>query len=221
MSRHDGEALVVEWIVEADSYMAMALFDELFKLWDDADGTHSDAFGTPGKTPFASEDLGGGKYVVVVVHGFSHSHVDDIGQILEFGYAEYLIQYLGSREVSVESLSAGNAELAVHLASFLAGDAEGGSVFLGEVYGLYELAVFGREEVLLCSVFRYLAVYGRPMLKEITFFEFGSYLQGKVGHVVDALASFVVKPVAYLFGCKGRESLFGTECLELGEGQAE
>ena len=132
---HDVEALGGHGVVETDGHVALALVEEPFQSGEDAHGGDGDAVGAPAQAPRGGEHFGAAEDGVEVVHGFAHAHIDDVGEAPELGDGENLAQDVGGREVAVEALLAGDAEAAAHLAAYLARDAEGGPVAVGDIDG--------------------------------------------------------------------------------------
>ena len=117
---HDGQALLRHGVVEADGEVALALLDEALQAGDDAHGGDGDALGAPAQAPVGGEDAADGQDGVEVVHGFAHAHEDNVGELLELGDGEELVEDVARRQRAVESLLPGDAEAAAHLAAHLA-----------------------------------------------------------------------------------------------------
>lgn len=118
--RHQSGTFLRERTVYADGKMALALFEVFLEVLHLTDGRDGNAFRTPCHAPRRRDDLKCLEYCCRVVERFAHAHEDDIGERKTLRDSEDLIEDLGCREVSVESLFAGLAEVAVHLATHLA-----------------------------------------------------------------------------------------------------
>ena len=94
---------------------------------------------TPAEAPVRGKDFGALQDAGEVVHRFAHAHVDDVGELAKFGDGEYLVEYVRSREVTMEALLPRDAETTTHLTAYLTGDAEGGAVAVGYIDGFDKL----------------------------------------------------------------------------------
>ena len=121
--------------MEADGYVALALLDETFQFSFHTHRTHGDASWTPRESPFGRQRLGGSQHSVEVVHRLTLSHEDDVSEVVALGERVDLVEDVGNREVSLESLFSRLAEQAVHLASHLARHTKRGTVAIGDVDG--------------------------------------------------------------------------------------
>lgn len=118
--RHQSGTFLWERTVYADGKMALALFEVFLEVLHLTDGRDGNALRTPCHAPRRRDDLKCLEYCCRVVERFAHAHEDDIGERKTLRDGKDLIEDLGCSEVSVESLFAGLAEVAVHLASHLA-----------------------------------------------------------------------------------------------------
>ena len=75
------------------------------------------------------------QHSVEVVHRLTLSHEDDVSEVVALGERVDLVEDVGSREVSLESLFSRLAEQAVHLASHLARHTKRGTVAIGDIDG--------------------------------------------------------------------------------------
>ena len=105
--------------VHTDGNMTFALVEKPFQLVLYAHTAHGDALGTPLVSPVGGEHLCSPQHIVEVVHRLALSHKHDVGEIPYLGQRIYLVEYVGSGEVALESLLSRLAEEAVHLASHL------------------------------------------------------------------------------------------------------
>ena len=153
--RHDGETLLRNGVVEADGKVTLAFLKESLKGRNDTHAGNSDAVRTPRQTPIGGEHLGRSKDIVVVVHGFAHAHIDNVSDLRAFWDREKLVENFSCGEVAMETLLAGYAKTAPHLASFLTGDTKGGSVAIGD-----EDCLNGVKKVFFCAIGRDLAESG-------------------------------------------------------------
>ena len=196
LHRHHGQSLLWHGVVEAHGEVALTLVEKTFHPRDDSHGADGDALGAPAETPVGGEDLRGSKDGIEVVHRFAHAHKDHVGQLLELGNGEELVEDVASREVAVKALLSGDTETAAHLAAHLTGDAEGGAVIVGDEDRLDEVAVEHRKEVFLGAVLGNLAAY-RVFAADVGYLaQAGTLRFREVGHRVNGVDSFLVEPVA-------------------------
>lgn len=220
---HDAEALLGERIVQADGHMTAALVEEALEAGDDAHSGDGDAVRAPSQTPRSCEHLGAAEDVVEIVHRFAHAHIHDIGEEMELGDGEDLVEDFGGGEAAMESLLAGDTEAATHLAAHLTRYTEGAAVAVGDEYGLDVLGLAGDgggalEEVFLGAIGRHLAVDGGVAADVGYLAEAGAGFEREVGHEVDIAYLLDIEPVADLLGGELGQAFVGTELLELFEG---
>lgn len=82
LHRHDTEAFCSHRVVEADSHMAPALFEESFQARDNPHGRDRDAVGAPSQTPRSGKRLDAAENGVKIVHRFTHTHIYYVGEAL-------------------------------------------------------------------------------------------------------------------------------------------
>ena len=130
--------------VHRDGHMALTLVEETLELMLDAHTAHGDAFRTPGPTVVGCEDLRSAEHIVEIVHRLALAHEDDVRQLVALRQGVDLIQDVSSREVALETLLARLTEKAVHLAAYLTGYAECGTVAVRDEDRLDEFSgIFG------------------------------------------------------------------------------
>ena len=139
--------------------MAVALVEESLQFVFHSHAAHGDSLRTPSEAIVGGEHLRHSQHIVEIVHRLSLPHEHHIGQLLPFGQRIYLVQYVGSGEVTLETLLSGLAEEAVHLASHLRRHAERSPVAIGDIHRLHKLSACRGEEVFYRSVNRLLTVY--------------------------------------------------------------
>ena len=82
--RHELQAFVGHWRVQADSNVHVGLFDEAPKLRHDPDGRERDSSRAPSVAPIGGEDTNAFYYVVSIVGRLSHAHVDNVRKLVVF-----------------------------------------------------------------------------------------------------------------------------------------
>ena len=105
--------------MEADGNMTFAFIKKAFQLAAYAYRTDGDASRTPGKAVDCRKNLRRPQHIVEVVHRFALSHEHDVCQLVTFRKSVDLVEDVGSRQVSFESLLTRLAEQAVHLTAHL------------------------------------------------------------------------------------------------------
>lgn len=218
---HDLQALVGEGVVEADGQVALALIEKAPQAGDDADAGDGDAAGAPAEAPGGGEHFGAAQHGVEVVHRLAHAHIDDVGEAVELGDGENLVEDVVGAEAAVESLLAGDAEAAAHLAAGLTRDAQCGAVAVGDEHRFDEPSSEDLEKVLLGSVLGELAADGAATPDVGDLAEPGAGFEREVGHGVDGGDALAVEPVANLPCGEAGHAFCGAELLELAEGEAE
>ena len=133
---HDVLPLGGKGVVQTHSHMALAFVEESLQSRDDAHGGDGDALGAPAQPPGGSEHLSTAQHSIKIIHRLTHAHIDDIGELVELGDGKNLVEDVGGGEAAMEPLLAGDTETAAHPAAHLAGDAEGGTVAVGDIYRL-------------------------------------------------------------------------------------
>ena len=136
LGRHQLQALFVEWGVHGDGYVTGTLVKEALELALDTYAADGDALGTPLPSPVGRHNFGDAQYSIEVVHRFSLSHEDDIRQLVYLRQSIYLVQDVGSGQVTLPSLFARLTEQTIHLAAYLTRDAQRGAVVVWDEDGL-------------------------------------------------------------------------------------
>ena len=95
LNGHQFESFVVEGAVHTDGKIAFRLFEETFKVGNEAARRHRDARRAPTQGPFLSEDVEAAHQVVLVRQRLAHTHEYDVGQLVELGQAENLVHDFG------------------------------------------------------------------------------------------------------------------------------
>ena len=221
LCRHHSEALLREWVVQADGEMAVALVEEALHAFLYADGRDRDAFRAPCPTIGSREQLRGFQHGVQIVHRLALSHEDNVGESFAARHGIDLVQDIRGGEVASEALSACHAETASHAASHLTADAKRGSVVVWNEDTFHLSAAFGREEVLCCPVDALLYVRWRYASDGVALLQGCPVLEREVGHLVDAPDVFAVEPFGHLLCGKSRQSDFRAHSLQLVERHSE
>ena len=126
----------------------------------------------------------------------------------------YLVQDVGSREVSLEALLAGLTEQTVHLAAHLRRNAQRGAVAVGDIHRLHELSAPRGEEILYRSVFRLLAVCRLHAAHAVSLLELLAVGLRDVCHPVNVLHALFIEPFGHLSAGECRHSELPCGVLE-------
>ena len=128
LRRHHLSPLFCYRIMQTDRQMALALLQESDHTRYQADRRDGDTLRAPCIAIIGAKDLEHAQHIIRIVEGLTHSHEDNIGQLLRLRNGLYLIQDIRGGQLSMESLHASRTELATHLATNLRRDAQGEAV---------------------------------------------------------------------------------------------
>ena len=152
-----------------------------------------------------------------IVQWLTHTHEDEIGEGQRLGDGEYLVDDLVRSELPVEALLAGHAEITMHLASDLTGNAERGALVFGQINRFDVLANRCSKEISDGTVLRAGGIDRIFISYGITIgFETGAILLRKISHFVDGMHSFHVKPLCNLLGCEFWHAESSSDVLQFG-----
>ena len=99
--------------------MTLALVQKTLQLVLHAYAAHGDTSRTPGIAVVPCEYLCGFEHIVEIVHRLSLTHEDDVCKCLSLRQGIYLIEYVGSCEVTLKTLLTRLTEQTVHLTTHL------------------------------------------------------------------------------------------------------
>ena len=116
------------------------------------------------------------------------------------GDREDLVDDCVCGKVAVEALTAGHAEMAIHFATGLRGNAEGGTLAVGNVDGFDVATADAVEEVFDGTVDRSSGVLRWVETNAVILGEPTTSCEREVGHHVDAFDAFDIEPRGDLFG---------------------
>ena len=218
--RHQREALGREGVMETDGEVAAGLVEVFLQVRKDADGAEGDALRAPGKAPVGGQDGNDPGDFLPVVERLAHAHEDRVRQAVGFFDGEVLREDLRGGQAAVETLAAGHAEAAAHLAAGLGGDAEGLAVpvrnhdRLDAVEPAF-LCAREREEVFARAVPGGLDLQREGHSDLVLLPEPRPAFFGKVGHGVDVPDFFLVEPARNLPAGKAGKAAGKGDFLQL------
>ena len=115
LCRHQHGALFGYRRMHAYRHMAVALVEESLQFVFHSHAAHGDSLRTPSEAIVGGEHLRHSQYIIEIVHRLSLPHEHHVGQLLPFGQRIYLVQYVGSGEVTLETLFSGDDTQSVAL----------------------------------------------------------------------------------------------------------
>ena len=168
-NRHYVSAFFGKGCVHAYGNVDFALVKQAPESFNVADCGYSDAFRTPCESPRGCQDFERFHHSVKVVGRLAHAHEHDVCQIFTFVNVHNLIYDAGGGYVAVKAVAPGHAECAVHAATCLTADAQGGSVSVRNHYRL-DISAGDTAEYVLGSAVSGSVAFQRGFSSDSVFF---------------------------------------------------
>ena len=225
---HDRGALCRVSGVHAQGHVDLGLFQQFAQGGELAYGADCYALGAPRKAPGGGEYLYYGEQGGEVVEGLAHAHEHYVGErrhgfvarLRIGGYGENLVDDFRRGEVGVIAATAGGAEVAVHAATHLRGDAEGGAVAVRDIDAFDAAPVSVVKQVFHCAVSRMACRGGGCTPYGVVGGEVFAVFLGDVHHLVERGYALCVEPVGQLLTHETGHAALTGNVGELREGEA-
>jgi hypothetical protein len=217
-NRHELLPLLFGGGVEGDGKFGADRFAAEFgDLRDDAGGGDRDAAGGEGEARGVEQNPGGFNDIRQVQQRLTLPHHDDVeasallAQSVFARDEEHLADDLAGGEAAFQAHESGHAELAIHRAAHLAGDADGVALAFGHEHGFDGAAVGQAEQVTARTVDRFEKAVDGGEPQGVPFGEFLAQADGQGGDLREVRGLAVVEGLVNLAGAV--PGLIGAEGL--------
>ena len=207
-SRHNAGTSFRNRMVQANSQMALTLFNKARQSLSQTHTRHSNTFRTPCPTPTCRKDLRSFQHSVQVVKRFSLSHKHDVCQRVTLRQRVNLVQDIRSSQRSHIPLSTRHAKGTPHFTSHLRTHTQRSAFTIWNINSLNKVAFSGSIQILHRAIHRSLFIHRRRATNGKPLSQFSTYSFRKISHLFNALHSLAVNPFSNLFAHKSFSSHF-------------